>query len=107
MSTGNNAYIPLIDYTKPDNEIAEELFCALSTVGYAVFTGFAITRGGVRGRVRGGPNLKGAFLLVGETGTVYTSLTSYCYMPFDWFVFMHLGKTTLVVMFLYLLSKSF
>ena len=35
----NNAYIPLIDYTKPDNEIAEELFCALSTVGYAVFTG--------------------------------------------------------------------
>ena len=56
---------------------------------------------------RGGPNLQGAILTVGETGTVYTSLTSYCYMPCDWFVFMHLGKTTLVVLFLYLLSKSF
>ena len=32
-------FVPVIDYTKPDHQVAEELYSALSTVGFACLTG--------------------------------------------------------------------
>ena len=34
----SESFVPTIDFTKPEQEVAEELYAALSTVGFACFT---------------------------------------------------------------------
>ena len=35
----SESFVPTIDFTKHEQEVAEELYAALSTVGFACFTG--------------------------------------------------------------------
>ena len=34
-----SSHVPVIDFTKPDDELAERLYHALTTVGFACLTG--------------------------------------------------------------------
>ena len=70
----------------------------ISTQAYPI-SGNTETRINGTAEFQVGPNLQGKCFPVGRACTVRACLSIYCYMPCDWLVLVHLGKTTLLVMF--------